>query len=83
MFVGIGLAALAACFFGASFLGKGGQNGAAFFLWAWLAISIANGAYGVFRAGISPLNEIGAFVAIFGIPGLIAWYLAYRYGAAR
>ena len=42
--------------------------------------SILNGAVGVFRAGIPLINEIGAFIPIFGIPAAIAWYLAYRYG---
>ena len=59
------------------------QGGAALFLWLWLVISIGNSLYGVLRAGIPVVNEIGAFVPIFAIPGLLAWYLAYRYGAAR
>jgi len=83
MFVGIGLLGLAACFFGAGLLGKNGAGGAAIFLWVWLVISVANAVYGVVRAGIPVLNEVGAFIAIFGIPGLIAWYLAYRYVTGR
>ena len=31
------------------------------------------------QAGIPLLNEIGAFIPIFGIPAAIAWYFAYRY----
>jgi len=27
------------------------------------------------------LNEIGAFIPIFGIPTAVAWYLAYRHAA--
>jgi hypothetical protein len=34
----------------------------------------------VARAGIPVLNEIGAFIPIFGIPAVLAWYLAYRHG---
>ena len=83
MFVGIGLIGLAASFFGAGWFGKSGTSGAAIFLWVWLFISIVNSAYGVIRGGIAVLNEFGAFILIFGIPGLIAWYLAYRYGAGR
>ena len=41
--------------------------------------SLLNGAVGVFRAGIPLINEIGAFIPIFGIPAAIAWYLAYRH----
>ena len=55
-------------------------TGAALFIWVWLVASILNGAVGVFRAGIPLINEIGAFIPIFGIPAAIAWYLAYRHG---
>jgi hypothetical protein len=41
--------------------------------------SIINGAFGVMRVGIPIVNEIGAFVPIFGIPAALACYLAYRY----
>ena len=30
-------------------------------------------------AGIPVLNEVAAFVPIFGIPAVAAWYLAYKY----
>jgi hypothetical protein len=81
--VGIGLFVLAVFFFAASFIGKGGPSGAYIFIWVWLVASIANGAYGVTRAGIPLINELGAFILIFGIPVLVAWYLAFKYGAAR
>jgi hypothetical protein len=80
---GIGLFVLAVFFFAASFIGKGGPSGAYVFIWVWLVVSIANGTYGVVRAGIPLLNELGAFIPIFGIPVLIAWYLAFKYGAGR
>jgi hypothetical protein len=80
MVTGIGLVALAVFYFGAGMLGRTGAAGAAIFIWAWLAASILNGLVGVFRAGIPVINEIGAFIPIFGIPAAIAWYLAYRYG---
>jgi len=76
----IGLVVLAAFFAGASFLGKGGPSGAFVFIWVWLVASIGNGVFGVMRAGIPVLNEIGAFIPIFGIPAAVAWYLAYKYG---
>jgi hypothetical protein len=50
------------------------------FIWAWLAASVVNGAVGVLRAGIPLVNEIGAFIPIFGIPAALAWYLAYKHG---
>jgi hypothetical protein len=81
MFVVIGLVALAAFYFGAAVFGRSGQTGAFVFIWAWLAASLVNGAVGVLRAGIPVLNEIGAFIPIFGIPAALAWYLAYKHGA--
>jgi hypothetical protein len=38
-----------------------GAAGAAVFIWVWLVTSIVNGAIGVVHAGISVINEIGAF----------------------
>jgi hypothetical protein len=81
--VASGLVALALFFFGAAFLGKGGSAGAAVFIWLWLAAALFNGAYGIIRAGIPILEEAMAFVPIFGIPAVVAWYLAYRYRAGR
>ncbi len=78
-----GLVALAAFHFGYRFAGLNPAAGAALFIWVWLVASVLNGAVGVFRAGIPVINEIGAFIPIFGIPAAIAWYLAYRHGVAR
>jgi hypothetical protein len=78
-----GLVALAAFHFGYRFAGLNPAAGAALFIWVWLAASALNGAVGVLQAGIPVINEIGAFIPIFGIPAAVAWYLAYRYGAAR
>jgi hypothetical protein len=77
MLVGIGLVVLAAFYFGAGLFGTSGKIGAAVFIWVWLAASIVNGFVGVYRAGIPVLNEVGAFIPIFGIPAALAWYLAY------
>jgi hypothetical protein len=49
-----------------------------YFIWFSLAASVVNGIFGVMRAGIPVINEIGAFIMIFGIPAAIAWYLARR-----
>lgn len=57
-----------------------GAPGASIFIWFWLAASIANGAVGVARAGIPILNEIGAFIPIFGIPAAAAWFYLRRLG---
>jgi hypothetical protein len=75
-----GLAALAMFYFGARLFGWPPATGAAVFIWAWLVASILNGAVGVLKAGIPLINEVGAFVLIFGIPAAAAWILAYRVG---
>ena len=79
----IGLIVLTAFFFGASLIGRGGPAGAFVFIWVWLVIAVGNTVYGVMRAGIPLLNEVGAFIPIFGVPAAAAWYLAFRYGAGR
>jgi hypothetical protein len=53
-------------------------DGARQFIWVWLLASIANGAVGVVQAGIPLLNEVAAFVPIFGVPAAVAWYLSQR-----
>jgi hypothetical protein len=63
--------------------GRGhGADGARAFIWVWLLTAIANGAVGVMQAGIPLLNEIGAFIPIFGVPAVVAWYLSRRFGDA-
>lgn len=75
-----GLAALVVFYFGATLMGHPRATGAAVFIPVWAVAAILNGAVGVFRAGIPLINEIGAFIPIFGIPAAIAWFLAYRWG---
>jgi hypothetical protein len=77
-----GLAALAMFWFGARMFGWTPRTGAIVFIWAWLAASLLNAAVGVLMAHIPLINEIGAFIPIFGIPAAVAWYLAYRIGRA-
>ena len=77
----VGLAALTAFYFGAPLCSRSRQAGAVIFVWVWLTAALINGMAGVPRAGIPVLNEIGAFIPIFGIPVLAAWYLATRHGA--
>jgi hypothetical protein len=78
-----GLAALALFYLGYRFSGHNPASGAVLFIWVWLAASVLNGFVGVYKAGIPVINEIGAFILIFGVPAAAAWYLAYRYGVAR
>jgi hypothetical protein len=75
-----GLLLLVACYFGATFLGRRASSGAAIFIWLWLGLALVNGAIGVLYAGIPIVNEIAAFIPIFGIPALAARYLARRAG---
>lgn len=72
-----GLVLLAIMHFGPTLIGQS-FDGAKIFIWVWLVLSIANGLYGHFRAGIPLINEIGALIPIFGIPALAAWYLMRR-----
>jgi hypothetical protein len=80
MVVVAGLAGLAVFYFGATLMARPRATGAAVFIPVWFVAAVLNGAVGIFRAGIPLINEIGAFIPIFGIPAAIAWYLAYRYG---
>jgi hypothetical protein len=80
----IGLIVLALCVLVGRFAGgrAHGADGARAFIWIWLLTAIANGAVGVMQAGIPMLNEIGAFIPIFGVPALVAWYLSRRFADA-
>lgn len=75
----IGLVVLAVFAFVGRLIGRPAA-GALPFIWVWLVASVANGAVGVVQAGIPLINEIGAFIPIFGIPAAAAWYLARRLG---
>ena len=70
-----------AAFMAAGLINRDGNtvDGARPFIWVWLLISIANGVVGVVQAGIPVLNEIGAFIPIFGVPAAVAWYLSRRH----
>jgi hypothetical protein len=77
MLVVIGLALLAVMHYGPRLAGIA-FAGAWYFIWVWLAISIINGFYGHIRAGIPIINEIGAFIPIFGVPAALAFFLMRR-----
>lgn len=74
----MGLVFLAGFWFGARLMGRTPAQGAALFVWAWLAASLLNALVGVAKVGIPVVNEIGALIPIFGIPAAVAWYLAHR-----
>ena len=80
VFTVVGLLVLAAFVLVARLISRSGHavDGARPFIWA---ASLANGAVGVLQAGIPLLNEIGAFIPIFGVPAAVAWYLSRRKGA--
>ena len=80
MVTAIGLALLGAFIIGGRLLNKVGgiADSAYYFIWFWLAASVVNGIFGVVTAGIAIINEIGAFIPIFGIPAAIAWYLSRK-----
>ncbi len=77
MLVVVGAALLAVMHYGPRFAGLD-VGGAWYFIWLWLVVSVANGLYGHIRVGIPVLNEIGAFIPIFGIPAALAVFLMRR-----
>jgi hypothetical protein len=80
MVTALGLVLLGVFVLGGWLLDKtaGIANSAFYFIWFWLAASVVNGIFGTMRAGIPVINEIGAFIPIFGIPAAAAWYLSRR-----
>jgi hypothetical protein len=80
MVTAIGILLLGAFVLGGYLLNKTGgvANAALYFIWFWLAAAIVNGIFGTMRAGIPVINEIGAFIPIFGIPAALAWYLSRK-----
>ncbi len=77
MLVAGGIVLLAIMHFGPRLLGLS-FSGANAFIWVWLIVSILNGIYGHVSVGIPVINEIGAFIPIFGIPAALAWVLKRR-----
>jgi hypothetical protein len=83
MLVAIGLAVLVVFVGVAALTAKWehGVDGARIFIWVWLVAALINGAVGTLHVGIPLLNEIAAFVPIFGIPAAAGWWLSSRYRA--
>lgn len=72
----IGLAVVGVFVITAGMMGASRPAAARASIWTWCVAALANGAYGVFVTGLPPLNEISAFVPIFGIPAAVAYILA-------
>jgi ABC-type iron transport system FetAB permease component len=53
-------------------------DGAFWFLWVWLVVSVLNFCVGVLLANYSVLTEIAVHVIVFGLPAGVAWYLSRR-----
>jgi hypothetical protein len=83
MVVVFGLVSLGIFAAAATVINKSGRSvdGARAFIWVWLVAAILNGAFGVLYADIPILNEVAAFIPIFGIPAAIAWYLSRRFSS--
>jgi hypothetical protein len=77
-----GLVVLAVVVGIAKLLHKQPADGAQAFIWLWLVASLINGAYGFLGHNIPLINEVGAFVVIFGVPAAAAWYLSRRLRSA-
>ena len=84
MVVAFGLVSLGVFLLAAMLINKGGRaiDGAQAFIWVWLVAALINGAVGVVHANIPVVNEIAAFVPIFGIPAAVAWYVSRRFRSA-
>jgi hypothetical protein len=80
MLIVFGLIGLAAFVLIARMINASGRSvdGARIFIWCWLFASLLNAAVGVFAANIPVINEIAAFIPIFGIPAAAAWYLSHQ-----
>ncbi len=50
------------------------------FIPVWLVAAIVNMTVGVVSAGYTVMQELPILVVIFGVPALVAWLLARRFG---
>ena len=79
----LGFVVLTIFFLGARLLNRSeGKpvDGAWIFIWVWLVAAVINLLVGVFAAGIPLVVEIPVLAVVFGLPGLVAWYLSRNYG---
>ena len=68
----VGLALVGVFIITAGMMGASRPAAARAAILTWLVAAMANGAYGVFGAGIPWINELSAFVPIFGLPAAVA-----------
>jgi hypothetical protein len=79
MLILIGLLSLGVVVLIATLINKRAGDGARVFIWLWLVASVINSGIGFFRYNIPLLNEMGAFIVIFGVPAAVAWYLSKKF----
>ncbi len=72
----VGLAVVGVFVITAGMMGSSRANAARTSIIAWFLGALANGAFGVFGAGIPVINEVAAFAPIFGIPAALAFALS-------
>lgn len=74
---------LMAAFVFAPIAAPGRATRAHFFIALWFVAALVNSALGFFQAGIPLINEVGAFLVVFGVPAVLAAYLARRAAPAN
>ena len=77
-----GLVALGVFVLAAVLLGRSVADGARVFIWPWLAASLINMLIGVYWASIPFSIEIPVLAVVFGVPAVVAWLVAKRFGTA-
>lgn len=73
----VGLAVVGVFVITAGMMGSSRAKAARTSIGAWFLGALANGAFGVFGAGIPIINELAAFAPIFGIPAAVAFVLSH------
>jgi hypothetical membrane protein len=81
MWVVSGLVVLGIFVLAAVLLGRRIADGARVFIWPWLAASVVNMLLGVYWANVPFSVELPVLAVVFGVPAVVAWYVANRFGA--
>jgi hypothetical protein len=77
-----GLVALGIFVLAAVLLGRSVADGARVFIWPWLAASVVNMFIGVYWANIPFGVEIPVLAIVFGVPAVVAWWVARKFRIA-
>jgi hypothetical protein len=77
-----GLVALGIFVLAAVLLGRSVADGARVFIWPWLAASVVNMFIGVYWANIPFSVEIPVLAIVFGVPAVVAWWVARKFRIA-